>query len=136
VIVALGMLCSNAIFGNRLCTSLELARGYSPEFGSLTQSVLHPSLIDAYQERPSSRAMHRMLTAKHLSVIHHLLLPPGTPVWTYLKDKTWHRCIVAEAKQHFVTVRRHAKGLAMGLDYEDLQIAPRNDVSAVAEAAY
>ena len=76
-----------------------------------------------------------MLTAKHPSVLNHLLLPPGTPVWTYLKDKTWHRCIVAEAKQHFVTVRRHAKGPAMALAYEDLRIAPRNDVSVVAEAA-
>jgi hypothetical protein len=79
--------------------------------------------------------MHRMLTAKHPSVLHHLLLPPGTPVWTYLKDKKWHRCIVAEAKQHFVTVRRHAKGPAMDLAYEDLRIAPRNEISVVAEAA-
>ena len=135
VIIARGVLCSNALFGNRLCSSFELARGYTPAFGSLPQSVLHRSLIDAYQERSAARAIHRMLTAKHPSVLNHLLLPPGTPVWTYLKDKTWHRCIVAEAKQHFVTVRRHAKGPAMALAYEDLRIAPRNDVSVVAEAA-
>jgi hypothetical protein len=72
--------------------------------------------------------MHRMLTAKHPSVLHHLLLQPGTPVWTYLKDNTWHRCVVAEAAQHFVTVRRHAKGPAMAPAYEDLRIAPRNDI--------
>jgi hypothetical protein len=79
--------------------------------------------------------MHRMFTAKHPSVLHHFLLPPGTPVWTYLKDKKWHRCIVAEAKQHFVTVRRHANGPSMALAYEDLRITPRNDISVAEEAA-
>jgi hypothetical protein len=79
--------------------------------------------------------MHRMLTAIHPSVLNHLLLPPGTPVWKYLKDKTWHRCIVVEAKQHLVTVRRHKKGPAMALAYEDMRIAPRNEVSVFAEAA-
>jgi hypothetical protein len=35
---------------------------------------------------------------------------------------------VAGAKQHFVTVHRHAKGPSMALAYEDLRIAPRKDV--------
>jgi hypothetical protein len=135
VIVARGILCSNALLGNRICSSFELARGYSPAFGSLPQSVLHPGLVDAYHERTAARAIHRMLTAKNPYILHHLLLPPGTPVWTYLKDKKWHRCLVAEAKQNFVTVRRHAKGPAMALAYEDLRLAPRSDVSIVAEAA-
>jgi Reverse transcriptase (RNA-dependent DNA polymerase) len=76
-----------------------------------------------------------MLTSKKPNILHHLLLPAGTPVWTYLKDKKWHRCLVSEANKNFVTVRRHAKGPAMALAYEDLRIAPRSDVSIVAEAA-
>jgi hypothetical protein len=135
VIVARGILCSNALLGNRLCSSFELARGYSPAFGSLPQSVLHPSIVDAFHERTAARAIHRMLTAKKPFILHRLLLPRGTPVWTYLKDKKWHRCLVAEAKENFVTVRRHPKGPAMALAYEDLRLAPRNNVSVVAEAA-
>jgi hypothetical protein len=135
VIVARGIFCSNALIGNRLCSSFELARGYTPAFGSLPQSVIHPDLIDAYHERTAARAIHRMLTAKQPYMLHQLLLPPGTPVWTYLKDKKWHRCIVAEAKKHFVTVRRNKTGPALSLAYEDLRIAPSRDVSIVAEAA-
>jgi hypothetical protein len=76
-----------------------------------------------------------MLTSKKPNILHHLLLPPVTPVWTYLKDKNWHRCLVSEAKKNFFTVRLHAKGPAMALAYEDLRFAPRSDVSIVAEAA-
>jgi hypothetical protein len=62
-------------------------------------------------------------------------LPSGTAVWDFLKDRKWHKCQVAEAKQHFVTVRRHAKGPAMALAYEGLRIAPQQQLSIAAEAA-
>ena len=135
VVIARGIFCSNTLLGNRLCSSFELARGYSPAFGSLPQSVLDPAIINAYHERTAARAIHRMLTSKKPNILHHLLLPSGTPVWTYLKDKKWHQCLVAEAKDNFVTVRRHAKGPAMALAYEDLRLAPRQEMSIVAESS-
>jgi hypothetical protein len=76
-----------------------------------------------------------MLTSKPQNVVHSALLPVGTSVWVFLKDRKWHKCQVAEAKQHFVTVRRHAKGPSMALAYEDLRIAPTQTMYISAEAA-
>jgi hypothetical protein len=56
-------------------------------------------------------------------------------VWDFLNDRKWHKCQVAEAKQHFFTVRRHAKGPSMALAYKDLRIAPTQSMFIAAEAA-
>jgi hypothetical protein len=109
VFIARGIFCSNALLDNRLCSSFELARGYSPAFGSLPQSFLDPAIVNSYHELTAARAIHRMLTSKKPNILHHLLLSPGTSVWTYHKKKKWHRCLVSEAKENFFTVRRHAK---------------------------
>jgi hypothetical protein len=129
------MLCANAIFGNRICSSFELARGYTQAFGSLTRSIVDYDIIQAYHERTATRAIHRMLTSKQQNVVNAAFFPAGKSVWVFLKDRKWHKCQVAEAKQHFVTVRRHAKGPSMALAYEDLRIAPTQPMSIAAEAA-
>jgi hypothetical protein len=76
-----------------------------------------------------------MLTSKQQNVVHAARLPMGESVWVLFKDRKWHKCQVAEAKQHFFTVRRHAKGPSMALAYEDLRIAPTQPMSIAVEAA-
>jgi hypothetical protein len=45
----------------------------------------------------------------------------------------WHRCLVAEAKENFVTVRCYEKLPETALAHEDLRLGPRTDISIVAE---
>jgi hypothetical protein len=75
------------------------------------------------------------LTSKQQNVVHSALFSAGKSVWVFLKDRMWQKCQVAEAKQHFVIVRSHAKGPSMALAYEDLRIAPTQSMSIAAEAA-
>jgi hypothetical protein len=64
VIIARAILCANTLFGNIICSSFELARGYTPAFGSLPRSIVDSDIIQAYRERTASRSIHRMLTSK------------------------------------------------------------------------
>jgi hypothetical protein len=48
VIIARAILCANTLFGNRICSFFELARGYTPAFGSLPRSIVDSDIIQAY----------------------------------------------------------------------------------------
>jgi hypothetical protein len=135
VIIARAILCAHTRFGNRICSSFELVRGYTPAFGSLPRSIVDSDIIQAYNERTATRAIHRNLTSKQQKGFHSALLPAGKSIWVFLKDRKWQKFQVAKAKQHFVTVRRLEKGSSMALAYEDLRIAPTQPISIASEAA-
>jgi hypothetical protein len=56
VIIARAILCAKTLLGNILCSSFELARGYTPAFGSLPRSIVDSiikRIMNALQHEPS-----------------------------------------------------------------------------------
>jgi hypothetical protein len=84
-IIARASLCANKLFGNRIFSSFELARGYTPAFGSLSRSIVDSDIIKSYYERTATRAIHRILISKQQNVFHSALLPSGKSVWAFPK---------------------------------------------------
>jgi hypothetical protein len=51
LLIARAAFCANALFGKRLCSSFELASGYTPAFGSLPRSFVKADIVHSYHER-------------------------------------------------------------------------------------
>jgi hypothetical protein len=60
ILIARAPFCANALLGNMLCASFKLARGYTPDFGSLPRSIVDAERVHAYHELKATRAIHRM----------------------------------------------------------------------------
>jgi hypothetical protein len=88
LIVSIATFCSNSLFGSRTCSSFELARGYTPSFGPVPQTIVHPEVVDAYHEKSAHRAIHRVLTSAKIPFLHSALLPSGTRVWAFMKESS------------------------------------------------
>jgi hypothetical protein len=70
---------TSELFRRRRAGASYHNRGRLAHRNMLPQSVLDQAIVNAYHERRAARAIHRMLTSKIQTILHHLLLKPGTP---------------------------------------------------------
>ncbi len=120
---------SNALRGNAILSSFELARGYLPSFVGLPRSQISKEILDAHKEQQAKRALIRMLRSKTPHVVKSEVLKPKTPVYYFIKSNkqgNWKLGFVSNAQEHLVTVTSNSdgRGHKMAIAYEDIRLVP------------
>ena len=134
-IIARATLLSNMFSGSRLLRSFELAQGYSPALVGIPCTIITQELLDSHKEQVAVRALQRLLHSHTPTITRPDLFHKSDPLWVYYKstkqneDNEWVKAHVIEASEHFITARRANKGPPMKVAYEDVRIAPRNELT-------
>ena len=134
-IVARAAFLSNLFSGNRLLSSFELARGFSPSIIGIPPSVVPQELLEAHREQVAIRALQRIAHSRAPAMPHSEIFSPGTPVWVFYRTTKqnekdgWVEATIVEATEYFVLARRSQRGPPMRVAYEDLRLAPRNKLT-------
>lgn len=107
---------SNMFSGNKILSSFQLVRGYKPSVIGLPRSLVTEELLDAHKEQVATRKLQRLLHSR--AHRHHQpdLFSPGDNVWVFYKTSKqnetveWIAATVVAAHQHYLEVRRTARG--------------------------
>ena len=128
-VIARASFLSNLFSGSKLASSFEQARGYTPGICGLRGALVSPELIRAHEERVAQRALHRLLSSKSPKVLSPHILPKGTKIYALLQKGDWEPLTVFEAQPHIVLARRNDRGPNIAVAYEDVRIAPSQDIN-------
>ena len=119
----------NALRGNAVLSSFELARGYLPSFVGLPQTLISKGIFEAYKEQQAKRAISRMLRSKTQQVVKAEILKPKTPVYYFVKGTKrgeWKLGFVSKSQDHSVEVTANStgRGHKIAVAYEDIRLVP------------
>lgn len=131
-LVARASFMCNFFSGNRILSSFELVRGYSPSIIGIPARTIPPEILQAHREQAAIRALQRLFQSRSPSLAGAEMFSPDTPVWVYYRTSKqnernrWIMASVVEAQEHFVLARRSHKGPPMRVAYEDIRPAPQS----------
>lgn len=134
-IIARAVFLSNVFSGNRTLSSFELVRGYSPSILGLSTTAVTSELLQAHKEQIATRTMQKLINSRAPDVIRKEMCSEGDPVWIYYqstkqKENTeWLRGTVVKAEEHYIMVRKSARGAPMRIAYADVRIAPHSELT-------
>lgn len=135
VLISRTAFLSNLFSGNRLLSSFELVRGYSPSFVGTPARCVSEDLLQAHREQVATRTLQRLLHSRAPDVVRKDMFHPGDPVWIFYKTTKqnekveWVRATVVSAEDHILIARRSQRGPPMRVAYEDVCFAPRSQLT-------
>ena len=130
----------NLFSGSQTLSSFELARGYRPSLLGIPSTYVSQEILDAHTHQVATRALQRILRSRTPNTPTPGMFSPGDTVWVWYstskqnEDDRWIKATVVRTHQHFMEVRqlkdgRPCKGPTMKPAYEDVRIAPQNDLA-------
>jgi hypothetical protein len=84
-IIAHATFLRNLLYGSRILSSFEQARGYQPSIAGLPVGFVTPDLRQAHAEQIARRTLSRLLKARHANLLDHSVLKPGTAIYVFTK---------------------------------------------------
>jgi hypothetical protein len=85
-IIAHATFLRNLLYGSRILSSIEQARGYRPSNAGLPVGFVTPALCQAHAEQIARRTLSRLLKVRHSNLLDHSVLKPGTPIYVFPKS--------------------------------------------------
>jgi hypothetical protein len=99
----------NHLYGSRILSSFEQARGYQHSIADLPVGIITPALLQAHAEQIARRTLSRLLKARHVNLLDHSVLKPGTAINVFTKIGKrirWDPGFVVNAWPEYVGIRR------------------------------
>lgn len=127
---------SNLFSGNKILSSFELVRGYSPSVVGIPKSQVTIELLNAHKEQAATCSLQRLLHSRCPTVISKELFNPGDPICVFYGSSKqneaveWAKATVVSAEDHIIVARRSTRGPPMRVAYEDVRFAPRSALTA------
>lgn len=127
---------SNMFSGNKLLSSFELVRGYSPSVLGIPRTLVTNALLQAHREQIATRTIQRLMSSRAPHVVRPDMFNPGDPVWVFYRTTKqnekvgWIQATVVRTEDHYLIARRSRRGPPMRIAYEDVRFAPRSSLTA------
>lgn len=130
-ILSRGTFLSNILYGNKMLSSFELARGYTPALVGLPQSPLSSALIDSHHEQVARRAISLFRKSNKPNAPTAKDFSKDDPVYFFkrgAKFGVWEKAFVREVKPQSLLLSRNVshRGKAIHAAYEDVRSVPSN----------
>lgn len=82
-IVARAAFLSNMFSDNRILSSFELVRGYSPSIMGIPHTIVTQELLNAHKEQVATRTLQRLMSSRALDALRKAMFNPGDDVWIF-----------------------------------------------------
>ena len=132
-LVKFAVFLSNVLFGNKVASSFELARGYTPALFGTSKLKVTGDILEFYKDFMEKRALKRILRPKTFTPIEVTLLTSGTNINGYVETKrglSMRRPYKVLSCDGFeVEIRASRRGPKAMLAVEDVRLQSTNDLA-------
>ena len=132
-LIKFGVFLSNVLGGDKLATSFEQVRGYTPGLFATPMMKTPTDVLEAHKNLVAHRALHQVLKTKAVAPIAHKVLTPGTHIYGYVETKKghaiWKPYKVLSCDGHKVEVRAASRGPKTLLAIEDVRLRPDDSLA-------
>lgn len=130
---------SNILYGSKLLSSFELARGYTPSISGLPASNLTEQLVEAHHEQAARRALHIFEKSKVPRPLQATDFEKDQEVYFFKRGPkfgTWEVGWVRDIEDHALILssnKRH-RGKSIRSAYEDVRKVPSSPLLRVLDS--
>ena len=132
-LVKFAIFLCNVLVGNKIASSFELARGYTPALYGTSMLKVPEDILEAHKNLIAHRTLQRVLRSKSVTPLHKTLLTPGTDIYAYVETKkgysTWRPYKVLSCDGVKVEVRSSKRGPKALIALEDVRLRPTNKLA-------
>ena len=132
-IIKFGLFISKILAGNKLASSFELARGYTPSLVGTQMLKVPQQVLEAHKDLIAQRTLHKILRTKAMSPVAARLLPPGAKIYGYVEVKkgSWVRRPYSVISCDGIKgeVRAARRGPKTLLALEDVRLQPESEIA-------
>ena len=129
VILSKAVFVSNIMYGQKLASPFELARGFTPSIACFPKSPADETLVIAHREQVARRAIHKLLRSKRNNACLPSAFQKGDKVYFFEKQTKFGKWILGyvqsiEDNCLLISKNKYGSGKKLKVAYEDVRIYP------------
>lgn len=135
ILLARACFLSNCMYGSKLMSAFELAKGYTPSVMGNPSKLIPHDVLEAHKQQTATRALNRLLRGRNVKRLRPEDLQLGDRIAYYYNTSKasekpeWREGAVAKIHNEIVEVTTGKKGPNARIAYEDLRIMPRDKLA-------
>lgn len=117
-------------------SAFQITREYLSSVWIVPSAIVPENLLNAHIESTANRAIHKICRSRSPGTVRAEHLTPNTREWVFYKSSKHTEpvrliyALLIKAAAHVVNCRRSEKGLSPIVAYEDIRVAPEENLAA------
>lgn len=129
VILSKAVFVSNIMYGQKLVSPFELARGFTPSIACFPKSPVDETLVKAHREQVARRAIHKLLRSKRNNACLPTAFQKGDKIYFFEKQTKFGKWILGyvqsvEDSCLLISKNKYGSGKKLTVAYEDVRLYP------------
>lgn len=135
LLVAKACYLSNCLYGNKILSAFEMAKGYAPSIAGIPSRIIPEELMRAHKRQAALRSLNRLLRSRDSRQLTAGDIKEGDKVaYFYNSSKAsekpeWRKGVVQKINSNIVEVSTGKKGRHGQVAYEDLRMMPQSELA-------
>lgn len=135
LLVAKSCFLSNCLYGSKIMSAFELAKGYVPSIVGNPTRKIPQDLLDAHKQQAAIRALNKLLRGRRTTTLSEADIKEGDRVAYYYnstkcsEQPEWREGTVSTVFKDLVEIKTGKKGANARVAYEDLRILPKSTLA-------